>query len=264
MASFAAVFEGERAAVLAACESKAAHGAKAAAQHAAKAHKPAWRAALYDGYKASATAAGAHMVHHLRDAGAPVPDGFEPDPETDDELGQWADDTAASISATNADRVGRVFDRLGDAAELAAILLALGGAYDTWMGAQDGGDPQACRASDIAGDAATAGWHFGETDTALALEDSSKALEATRTWTALGDARTRETHAEADGQEASTTETFAVGGDDLRFPGDPYGSPEETANCRCYLYWTFAWGGADVRPVGDIYDNADLATLGEE
>lgn len=207
------------------------------------------------------------MVDALRSKGAPVPDDYSPD-EPDDELSQWSDTTGAQVSATNADRVGGVFDTLGDAAALATIVGALNSSYDTWTGSGDDMDPQACRASDIAGDATTAGWHYGELDTSLGLEASVTTLVAERTWTSLGDNRTRASHAEADGQTAGTTDTFTVGGDSLRFPCDPDGSAEETCNCRCYLYWSFEWstdaGAVSTRPVGDIYDNGDAATLGEE
>jgi hypothetical protein len=36
-----------------------------------------------------------------------------------------------------------------------------------------------------------------------------------------------------DGQTVGLEEYFDVGGDQLAYPGDPDGSPEETINCRC-------------------------------
>jgi hypothetical protein len=30
------------------------------------------------------------------------------------------------------------------------------------------------------------------------------------------------------------SDTFSVGGEQLQFPGDPKGSPENTINCRCF------------------------------
>lgn len=47
------------------------------------------------------------------------------------------------------------------------------------------------------------------------------------------DGRTRESHAEADGQIVGINEQFEVGGELLDFPGD--GSPENTYNCRCAI-----------------------------
>ncbi len=54
-------------------------------------------------------------------------------------------------------------------------------------------------------------------------------------WLSARDSAVRETHAEADGQVASMGQAFTVGGERLEYPGDPSGSPAETANCRCSL-----------------------------
>jgi uncharacterized protein with gpF-like domain len=76
-----------------------------------------------------------------------------------------------------------------------------------------------------------------ETHTAANV-GSQAAAEATglsliKEWGAAQDERTRETHAEADGQQVSIDGLFSVGGYDLRFPGDPSGPAEEVINCRC-------------------------------
>ena len=52
-------------------------------------------------------------------------------------------------------------------------------------------------------------------------------------WIAIGDARTRDTHIDAHGQCVLADGEFNVGADQLFFPGDPSGSPEEVINCRC-------------------------------
>lgn len=57
-------------------------------------------------------------------------------------------------------------------------------------------------------------------------------------WVAVGDAATRPTHQEADGQVVPSSGLFLVGGEALAFPGDPGGSPEETYNCRCVVVGT--------------------------
>lgn len=54
-------------------------------------------------------------------------------------------------------------------------------------------------------------------------------------WVSRHDAKTRPSHMEADGQIVSVSGYFEVGGDRLRYPGDPLGSPEEIANCRCIV-----------------------------
>jgi hypothetical protein len=58
----------------------------------------------------------------------------------------------------------------------------------------------------------------------------------TRTWNATLDSRTRDTHAEMDGQQQSGSDPFeSSSGAILNFPGDPQAPPEETINCRCVV-----------------------------
>lgn len=52
-------------------------------------------------------------------------------------------------------------------------------------------------------------------------------------WIATNDDRTRDDHAEADGQIIQIGDTFDVGGEALEYPGDPSGDPENIVNCRC-------------------------------
>lgn len=52
-------------------------------------------------------------------------------------------------------------------------------------------------------------------------------------WLATRDGNTRDDHAEADGQVVKVDDSFDVGGEDLEYPGDPSGSPEQIINCRC-------------------------------
>jgi len=59
-----------------------------------------------------------------------------------------------------------------------------------------------------------------------------------KAWIAVQDARTRVTHSIASGQQIPLEQKFVVGGDRLKFPGDPTGSPEETINCRCSVIYT--------------------------
>jgi hypothetical protein len=54
-------------------------------------------------------------------------------------------------------------------------------------------------------------------------------------WLATEDDRTREAHIEADGQQIAMGDVFSVDGEDMRYPGDPNGSPENVINCRCAL-----------------------------
>lgn len=52
-------------------------------------------------------------------------------------------------------------------------------------------------------------------------------------WLATMDAKTRDSHAHADGQVVSITEPFAVGASMMQHPGDPAGRAEDVINCRC-------------------------------
>lgn len=56
-----------------------------------------------------------------------------------------------------------------------------------------------------------------------------------KTWIAAEDERTRESHAEADGQVVGRGGTFDIGGTALRYPGDPAGDASETVSCRCAM-----------------------------
>ena len=57
--------------------------------------------------------------------------------------------------------------------------------------------------------------------------------ETTKEWDSSGDARTRPTHAAADGQKRAFDQPFSVGGSALMYPGDPSGPAAETIQCRC-------------------------------
>ena len=55
-------------------------------------------------------------------------------------------------------------------------------------------------------------------------------LRLDKTWMAVADNRTRDTHSRIDGETVRDDETFSNG---LRFPGDPMGPSEEIIQCRC-------------------------------
>lgn len=54
-------------------------------------------------------------------------------------------------------------------------------------------------------------------------------------WVATQDSRTRPAHRTADGQIVARGDTFTVGGEELRYPGDPAGRPGNVIQCRCAL-----------------------------
>ena len=63
--------------------------------------------------------------------------------------------------------------------------------------------------------------------------ESPDAEQLEKVWIATNDEKTRPSHVEAHGQRVPLDALFAVGLDDLEYPGDPNGSPEEIINCRC-------------------------------
>lgn len=58
-------------------------------------------------------------------------------------------------------------------------------------------------------------------------------LPLTREWISTADERTRQTHADADGQIVGMDTPFDIGGASIMYPGDPAGPAEEVINCRC-------------------------------
>lgn len=54
-------------------------------------------------------------------------------------------------------------------------------------------------------------------------------------WTTMHDQKVREAHQAADRQRRPAGAMFHVGGENLRYPGDPRGSLSNTMNCRCVL-----------------------------
>lgn len=54
-------------------------------------------------------------------------------------------------------------------------------------------------------------------------------------WVASGLDNMRDTHGEADGQIVLVDEPFIVDGEELMYPGDPNGSPENVINCACTM-----------------------------
>jgi len=67
----------------------------------------------------------------------------------------------------------------------------------------------------------------------LASQNLPNDVAAGRIWISTVDERTRDSHAEADGQVVSMVEPFMVGGEVLMYPGDANGAGDETINCRC-------------------------------
>lgn len=231
---------------------------RAAVLRAVRAHRDDWRQALRSTNTDTISAAAAALLSALADQDAPFLDGFAFDP-TDpagssilDSLASWADASADAISQSTADRLSSHFDELASAG---AILLAITASYDAWT-RDDGAD--GARVDVITTSATVGAWSSGEELGALQLDASVEAgyLVTLKTWTSVGDEKVRDAHADADGQEVESSESFDVGGESLDYPGDPNGSPGNVINCRCGLEWRFQWTGAGVNPNDDLEGDA--------
>lgn len=60
-------------------------------------------------------------------------------------------------------------------------------------------------------------------------------IKLRKRWVATKDARTRDVHAEANGQTVEIDKPFEVGGEKLMFPGDSSASGWNLYNCRCTM-----------------------------
>lgn len=75
---------------------------------------------------------------------------------------------------------------------------------------------------------------YGAATVAAGMEQSRVTGRRLRKqWQAHRDEKTRVDHLGADNQEREIFYPFQVGGENLMFPGDPTGSPENVINCRC-------------------------------
>jgi hypothetical protein len=66
---------------------------------------------------------------------------------------------------------------------------------------------------------------------------SQSGLDLEKVYLATEDTKTRPAHADADGQVVPMGQPFEVGGEQLMYPGDPAGSPENVIRCRCTQYY---------------------------
>lgn len=93
------------------------------------------------------------------------------------------------------------------------------------------------RARTIAQTETTRAWSAGTV--AAGLEQSRvTGRRLQKQWQAHRDERTRIAHHDADDQVREIFYPFQVGGENLMFPGDPSGSPENVINCRCSVFIT--------------------------
>tara|TARA_R110000796_G_scaffold62237_5_gene143622 strand:- start:2686 stop:3513 length:828 start_codon:yes stop_codon:yes gene_type:complete len=79
----------------------------------------------------------------------------------------------------------------------------------------------------------TEGTNIANYATMQSAQSIFPASQLKKEWIASFDDRTRDTHAEADGQIVMQADPFLVGGEQLLYPGDPAGSSTNVINCRC-------------------------------
>lgn len=77
---------------------------------------------------------------------------------------------------------------------------------------------------------------------ALEAIKQSGIVDVKKEWIATLDNRTRESHADIDGEAVGIDDVFSNG---LQFPGDPDGEAEEVINCRCTIVHIFPEGQDD-------------------
>ena len=96
----------------------------------------------------------------------------------------------------------------------------------------------------------------GEMDGARALGEFGP---TEKSWLSATDARTRESHLDADGQTVTIDEMFLVGGTPMDRPLDPGAPASEVVNCRCVVQLLYP---GDARPDGSTV--GDDVVEGEE
>lgn len=195
----------------------------------AKTYAAAWAALLAAAYAAIGKAAGDALYSQWKRDGL-LPDEAAYEAAADDDAIQAiASGVAADIANTTHDRLDSALTGAMVAGTTAALLAALNGSYDAWTGADGDGGSR----SDVIGvTGANGAWGMGQNDAASVAGDAYN-ITVTHTWNAILDNRTRDDHAEADGQTVPLGEPFTVGGESLMYPGDAAGSAAQTANCRC-------------------------------
>jgi SPP1 gp7 family putative phage head morphogenesis protein len=90
------------------------------------------------------------------------------------------------------------------------------------------------RAETIARTESTRAYNFANMEAVDQGIEGGMADSAVKIWSAIGDERTRDSHAAIDGEGQLIDGMFSIG---VEYPGDPNGAPEETINCRCTLLY---------------------------
>lgn len=90
------------------------------------------------------------------------------------------------------------------------------------------------------------------------MEAKDAGADVVKQWDATLDDRTREEHAEVDGQIREIDEPFDVGGEQIMMPGE--GSAENCINCRCHMLIRPKWA-LDEAELQELQDRAEFFGL---
>jgi SPP1 gp7 family putative phage head morphogenesis protein len=96
--------------------------------------------------------------------------------------------------------------------------------------------------------AMTAAQNAGRMESMREVQESG--IQVKKKWLATLDKRTRDTHADLDGEETGVDEPFKTPLGEIMYPGDPHANPALVYNCRCtllYVYPEYAAGKAKRR-----------------
>lgn len=97
----------------------------------------------------------------------------------------------------------------------------------------------------------TAFENLGRLDGMKKMQDNGIALQ--KEWLATMDDKTRDSHAELNGQKANIDEPFHSSLGDIMCPGDPNAEPSNYYNCRCTLLYDIQ-GFESTLPKGTILE----------
>jgi hypothetical protein len=144
---------------------------------------------------------------------------------------KWSDKRSEEISKTTSRRLDRILARatsegLHEDRIAGEIIDLIGGTMGT------------ARARTIA----RTETHSASQDAAFEVAQGS-GLSLQKQWVSVEDARTREDHVDANDNIVPLEEAFKVGDDELYYPGDPTGAPEQIINCRCICVYIQAGNG---------------------
>lgn len=95
-------------------------------------------------------------------------------------------------------------------------------------------------------------------------EAQDMGIQVRKVWLATLDERTREEHADLDGQERDIDKPFETSGYTIDYPGDPDAAPEMVFNCRCTLIYSYPRHRSDPSPRydqqdGEVIDDTNYA-----